>query len=260
MRRNIAMHIRYPHSIRTADASGPMRAALVAVILAAGFGSTLSPTTAIAADEGSIGIEQSPINISFEGLRFDRHLPALQFNYPRSLNLDCFNNSEVVRCNVPSGAATLRIGEETFNLLQFHWHTSSEHRLFGLTFPMEMHLVHSNASGQLLVTGVWFIPGAPNQELAKVFDRLPTNNGTRVTVSGFNLPSLLPRSTTSFRYRGSLTTPPFAEGVRWIVLDGVARAAPLQFNQYLSLFPGGNAREPQPLNGRTVSTDIGTRR
>jgi carbonic anhydrase len=190
-------------------------------------------------------------------LKFDRTLPALQFNYPTALNLDCVNNGEIVRCSVPSGAATLKVGNETFDLLQFHWHTSSEHRFFGLTFPMEMHLVHRSASGQLLVVGVWFVPSAANTELAKVFDRLPANNGDRSAVSGFNLPSILPASRRSFRYNGSLTTPPFTEGVRWIVLDDVARASPLQFYQHLSVFPGGNARDPQPLNGRIVRTDAG---
>lgn len=205
---------------------------------------------------GIAAAEQSPINISLQGLRFDRALPALQFGYPTSLDLDCVNNGEIVRCSVPAGATTLKVGNETFNLLQFHWHTFSEHRFFGLTFPMEMHLVHGNANGQLLVVGVWFVPSASNAELAKVFDRLPATSGDRSAISGFNLPSILPASRKSSRYNGSLTTPPFTEGVRWIVLDDVARASWAQFHQHLSVFPGGNAREPQPLNGRIVRTDI----
>ncbi len=219
---------------------------------------TVFSATASEPNTNSVAAEQSPINISLDGLKFERSLPALQFRYPSAMNLDCANNGEIVRCAVPAGAAELKVGDQTYRLVQFHWHTSSEHRFFGLTFPMEMHLVHTNAAGQLLVVGVWFVPGQRNRELAKVFDRLPAVQGNSTAVASFNLNTLIPRSRQSFRYNGSLTTPPFTEGVKWVVLDDVARASWNQFSQHLTVFPGGNARDPQPLNGRIVSTDIGS--
>lgn len=56
-----------------------------------------------------------------------------------------------------------------------------------------------------------------------------------------------------FRYRGSLTTPPYSEGVEWIVLQDVAEASPTQLAHYLSTIPGANARDAQPRNHRLVT-------
>jgi carbonic anhydrase len=42
-------------------------------------------------------------------------------------------------------------------LLQFHFHTPSEHLLDGKPFPMEAHFVHVDSDGRLAVIGVMFI-------------------------------------------------------------------------------------------------------
>lgn len=56
-----------------------------------------------------------------------------------------------------------------------------------------------------------------------------------------------------FRYRGSLTTPPYSEGVQWIVLQDVAEASAVQLARYLSTIPKANARDVQPRNHRLVT-------
>ena len=38
------------------------------------------------------------------------------------------------------------VGNATFNLKQFHFHTPSEHRINGEYFPIEVHMVHEAAS------------------------------------------------------------------------------------------------------------------
>jgi carbonic anhydrase len=46
-------------------------------------------------------------------------------------------------------------GKGTYDLLQFHFHTPSEHALNGYRTSMEAHLVHRNrATGTLGVVGV----------------------------------------------------------------------------------------------------------
>ena len=68
--------------------------------------------------------------------------------------------------------------------------------------------------------------------------------------------SLIPDRLTSFRYDGSLTTPPFSEGVKWVDLTEPLDMSKSQIEAFSSLFPNGDAREVQALNGRPVFTDM----
>ena len=83
-----------------------------------------------------------------------------------------------------------------------------------------MHLVHSAADGSLLVIGVLIKPGlGRTRVLAPIFDDLPDTAGETRPVADVRIGDLLlPDDLSSYRYVGSLTTPPFTEGVRWIVL------------------------------------------
>jgi carbonic anhydrase len=45
--------------------------------------------------------------------------------------------------NFPAGNSSLRVGSRTFDLIQFHFHSPSEHAIDGERFDMEAHMVHS---------------------------------------------------------------------------------------------------------------------
>jgi carbonic anhydrase len=206
------------------------------------------------------GTSQSPINIRTEQVTFvrPRDLPTLDFRYGRNARLDVINTGSpdeeaTVRADVTAGGGVLRAGGKTFRLLQFHFHTPSEHRINGREFPLEMHLVHQSAGGALLVVGVLVRQGKKeHRPLARIFRRLPEQEGDHVVLTGFPLPRLLPERTVSVRYSGSLTTPPFTEPVAWVVLKQPITVSADQIDTFRELFEGGNAREPQPLNGRRV--------
>ena len=123
---------------------------------------------------------------------------------------------------------------------------------------MEMHLVHQreDAGGAegLLVVGVWMEVDERHSELDKIFADLP-EEGHAALVKDVKLRRLLPEDRESFRYRGSLTTPPFTEGVQWVVLEQPLEVSGEQVAAFMKLFPEGNSREVQPVNGRTVLTD-----
>jgi carbonic anhydrase len=79
------------------------------------------------------------------------------------------------------------------------------------------------------------------------------NSGDTLGLTGFDIDALLPADQAVYRYDGSLTTSPYAEGVSWNIFT----AAPLlvsqaQLDEFTALFPYGDARELQPLDGRTV--------
>ena len=66
------------------------------------------------------------------------------------------------------------------------------------------------------------------------------------------LTALLPDNLDYFTYDGSLTTPPCDEGLRWLVLKTPVMFSQEQLALLKRYFPVGNARPPQPLNGRTI--------
>lgn len=45
---------------------------------------------------------------------------------------------------MPSGNYYTRISGRVYELLQFHFHTPSEHTFDGKHYPMEAHLVHKD--------------------------------------------------------------------------------------------------------------------
>lgn len=227
--------------------------------------SALAPAARLAAQESSpvVGAEQTPIDIRDEDLTFVEDLAPLGFSYGTKVTLDVHNNGSpdehaTVKAEVPEGAGKLIIADVSYGLLQFHWHAPSEHERNGQKFPMEMHLVHQAGDGTLSVVGVFVVAGKEHKELKKLFAELPQQEGEHREVKQFNLTRLLPEGLESFRYQGSLTTPEFDEGVRWVVLAEPIEMSAEQIAAFQALFPGGNSRELQPLNGRTILTDVVT--
>jgi carbonic anhydrase len=158
----------------------------------------------------------------------------------------------VVQADVPEGAAGVRIGGTRYELLQFHFHTPAEHRLDGSRFPVEQHFVHRGPDGETLVVGLFLAPGGRGDTLQDaVLGGLPEECGPEREVAG-DLAAALPRELSTFRYPGSLTTAPYSEPVSWLVLARHRNVAAASTRDYRKLFPEGDAREVQPLNGRVV--------
>jgi carbonic anhydrase len=206
--------------------------------------------------------QQSPIDIEGSDLQIvkKRDVAPLTFQYATNATVDLENTGSpgeesTVRANVTPGDAVLHVGDTDYRLVQFHWHIPAEHEVDGVRYPMEMHLVHNGADGSTLVVGVFLRAGAANAILAPMFSQLPPQSGGHASVSGINIAALIPRHDESARYTGSLTTPPFTEGVHWIVLVPPIELSHSEIAEFGALFPEGNAREVQPLNGRTVFTD-----
>ena len=212
------------------------------------------------------GREQSPIDIKSDSAKTSE-LPPIRLTFKGPADLKVFNNGHAVRADVPDGAGSLAIGDETFKLIQFHFHAPSEHLVDGKEFAGEMHLVHESEDGTLAVIGVFIEKGSAHQELAKFWGDLPHpsedghGKGKEETVAAFDLNTLLPDDLDSYRYAGSLTTPPCSEGVKWTVLAKPIQLSDEQIQAFVALFsgtdfPDGNRRPCLPLNGRVVQTDV----
>jgi carbonic anhydrase len=203
---------------------------------------------------------QSPIDLRRSAITFVRRLPRIQVRYPRRVDVTLVNTGSpgefaTVRADLPAGAAHITLGGVRWDLEQFHWHTPSEHEVDGRETPLEMHFVHTRADEAILVIAVFIRRGRRNDAIEPMFRDLPDQPNDTRAVSGVRLRRLLPEERESFRYSGSLTTPPFTEPVRFVVLADSISVSKRQVGAFRELFPEGNSREVQPLNGRKVRSD-----
>jgi carbonic anhydrase len=194
----------------------------------------------------STGSSQSPIDLrGADDVRAERIRAAYR---PTPLLVE--NNGHTVE-GIPEEEQTLRIGAKRFSLVQFHFHTPSEHAVTGRRYPLEVHFVHQALDGERAVFGVLVRPGDRNEAFAKL-GRLPRRErGEREVHEPVNLRGLMPRRLTAFRYDGSLTTPPCSEGIRWNVADSYIEMSRRQIRRLRAII-GASARPLQPRNGREL--------
>lgn len=192
------------------------------------------------------GLEQSPINL--QGA-IEAQLPNVEISY-KPVPLKIVNNGHTIQVNTVAGNYITLDGEQ-YELLQFHFHHPSEHRVGGQPYPMEVHFVHRNNREELAVLGVFLKEGAENKALMPVWKAMPAQKSPEQSISGsqIDIAQVLPTNRKSFRYFGSLTTPPCSEIVRWIVLENPVELSKAQIEQFRQIFPM-NARPIQPLNRR----------
>lgn len=206
-----------------------------------------------------LGKTQSPINIK----NLSIGSPAnIEFDY-RSTPLEVVNNGHSIQVNYAKGS-TVTIDGEKYALLQFHFHSPSEHKINAQPAPMELHLVHSripkngetNSANQLAVLGVMLEQGVANPLIAEVWKNIPAVGTTKkVSTSLINAINLLPKSKSYFSYNGSLTTPPCSEGVKWKVFTQPLTISPEQIATFTKLYPN-DARPVQRLNERMVELHL----
>lgn len=199
----------------------------------------------------SLGEQQSPININRVDGDRPEELAELKFDYQAS-KVEVVNNGHTIQVNYPPGS-TLDLNNQTYKLLQFHFHTPSEHKVNNQASAMEVHFVHQNDAGELAVVGVMINSGVENPLIAQIWQAIPNGNkANQVKSINFNAADLLPSNKTYYSYQGSLTTPPCSEGVSWNLLLEPIEVSPQQIATFEEIFHN-NARPIQALNGRSVN-------
>ena len=196
----------------------------------------------------SEGKNQSPIDIA---ATVEADLGAIRLHY-KDVPLKLINNGHTVQANYSDGSY-ISIDGVIFHLLQFHFHSPSEHHFSGATYAMEVHFVHKDDNGNLAVVAVMLNEGRVNPFIDILWDNLPTVMNkedvvTNVTINGTHL---WPENKEYYRYNGSLTTPPCSEGVRWMVMKTPVEISKGQVKRFLSLIDK-NARPTQTVNARVV--------
>ncbi len=193
------------------------------------------------------GVHQSPIALSTKQARPQTPAQPLEFAWSRATGelVDTGHSDQV---NLPPGNA-ITYGGTRFELVQFHFHSPSEHVIDGKPAPMEVHFVHRSAEGKLAVVGVMLAQGTAASACAPVLTALPAP-AEKKTVE-VDLPAMLPKDHRHFTYSGSLTTPPCSEDVQWIVMLRPDQVSKAEIDGFRARYPR-DARPLQPSKGRTV--------
>ena len=194
------------------------------------------------------GKNQSPIDL--QGF-IEAELQPIEFNY-KSGGHEILNNGHTVQINYKKGSS-ITIDNDTFNLLQFHFHAPSENMIKGISYPMEAHLVHADKDGNLAVVAVMIEEGASNPVLESAWKQLPAHAGDKAVLSAeVDVNKTLPANRDYYRFNGSLTTPPCSEGVRWFVMKDTVTASKAQIDAFKKVMHHPNNRPVQPVNARPV--------
>jgi len=144
------------------------------------------------------------------------------------------------------------VGDARYELVQFHFHTPSEHTVDGSLLDGEVHLVHATPDGAFAVIGVFLEEGDRNPALHDVVRTAATLPSEPIDIGAvFDPTLLLPDDPAYYRYDGSLTTPPGTEGVLWTVFRSPVPASAEQLGVLREVLHH-NVRPVQPINERQV--------
>ncbi|XP_048210942.1 carbonic anhydrase 5A, mitochondrial [Perognathus longimembris pacificus] len=235
------------------------------------------------------GTRQSPIDIPSGDSVYDPQLQPLSVSYHPASCRYVWNTGYFFQVEYDDAERSGISGgplENHYRLKQFHFHwgagdeRGSEHAVDGHVFPAELHLVHWNSvkyanykeavlgENGLAVIGVFLKLGAPHQALQKLVDILPEikHKDTWSAVGPFDPSCLLPACRDYWTYPGSLTTPPLAESVTWIIQKQPVEVAPSQLSAFRKLLfsaegeeeavMADNYRPLQPLRSRQVRSSF----
>jgi carbonic anhydrase len=210
----------------------------------------------------AVGSEQSPIDL-VGGTAFelpDSHIQTPSAREVAVLNhagvIGSLDNGHTIQVNAKTGEH-LTIGEQVYELLQFHFHAPSEHTLAGEHYPMEVHFVHQAENGAIAVLGVFVEEGADNPGIVPLWNQLTEAAGSEaaVQISTDFADRVFPGGGSGvYHYTGSLTTPPCSEEVSWFIRKTPTQLSKDQIGEFTAVYNHNN-RPVQALNDRTLYMD-----
>lgn len=180
------------------------------------------------------GGRQSPIALHTSYIAQVARTSNLKFDF-KPVTTKVVDDGHSIKASVISGASSLNLDTIDFDLLQFHFHETSEHSLNNEMFNGEIHFVHKERNGSgLLALGLFLQESATAGQsgLEDFFTALPVvqQNAQAAQQNGSDhaeselLPSIqvdpfsiVKAGNNYIVYNGSLTTPPCAETVTHMV-------------------------------------------
>ncbi|KAF2856873.1 carbonic anhydrase [Plenodomus tracheiphilus IPT5] len=205
------------------------------------------------------GANQSPINLD-ASVTVASEKPIM--NIPEVDEVEFENLGTTIE--VLANGTTSFAGSD-FQLVQFHMHTPSEHHLNGEYHPLEVHMVHQGVADptQLAVVALMFQVSAGEsssiiRSLSSSVSKIATPGTKTAIEGGIDFTDVLAKIESSdiLQYSGSLTTPPCAEGVTFLIVQDPLDISVADFNSIKSVVKF-NARYIQNQLGEVNMLEVG---
>lgn len=204
------------------------------------------------------GKNQSPINID-DSVSVMTEKPVI--NIPEQ-EVEFENLGTTIEVIV-NGTTT--VAGSDFRLVQFHMHTPSEHHVNGEYHPLEVHMVHQGVADNTKLAVVALMFQVASGESSSIIKSLASSvsaiskPGTKTTIAGgIDFTDVLAKVSSSdiLQYTGSLTTPPCAEGVTFMIVKDPLDISVADFNSIKSVVKF-NARFIQNSLGSVNMLEVG---
>ena len=179
-----------------------------------------------------------------------------------SASVEMFNDGHTIKvAYAPDTGGTIRFNGVDYKILQFHFHTLSEHTFQGHRGLMELHAVFQkkdNTQNFVAIAMLYEIGGTNSflNELIHAGAGLPEKSTSHdVTIPALQLADAFTDTSSYYNYAGSLTVPACFP-VTFIVLKTEATMSEQQFLAFQRIM-GNNFRPIQKLNDRKVKVTPG---
>ncbi|KAK6346590.1 hypothetical protein TWF696_006712 [Orbilia brochopaga] len=198
-----------------------------------------------------IGTQQSPIDLKLSGGISHTHCPRFNYSNPVTGHLHNWGYGPSMTFNHPKGKYTClpsmsfqeKAGQanETVYLTGWHIHAPADHTVEGYRSRAELHFVHVDAKGKPRAVLAFRIDPGTCDSRSSFLDDLPElvhckDMKTMKTVKNF-MPKAVLAEVGWFHefwtYKGSLTSPPCTEGIRWFVARNVLYVGDKQMQDIL---------------------------
>ncbi|XP_040591032.1 carbonic anhydrase 6 [Mesocricetus auratus] len=235
------------------------------------------------------GQRQSPINLQTKKVKFNRSLkPLILKGYgDDNLEFSMTNNGHTVQLNLPPTMQVTDSEGTVYTAKQMHLHwggdffelSGSEHTVDGIRRVIEIHVVHFNSKYgsydeakskpdglAVLAVFIEIDEYAENTYYSPIISELLNIQypGEATTLINVSIQDLFPGDTHYYyTYKGSLTTPPCTENVKWFVFKDSVKLSKTQVLKIENTIKNRQNetlhniyRQVQPLNHRVVEANF----
>jgi carbonic anhydrase len=198
----------------------------------------------------SSGQEQTPIDVVSATVS-GKKSPTIDYRASQSVLL---NNGHSIQLVPNQPENTLSVDGKAYQLTEMHFHSPSETKINGTTYDAEFHFVHEAADEDVAVLAIVANAGADNPAWQTFVDGSDLVNGDQADLVSSDLAQMVPTLQSTYRFTGSLTTPPCTGGLNWVLNPTPIELSQSQLDQLREAYYY-NDRPLQALNGRTITQD-----